>query len=170
MMSNNQQIHVMWSEITILKIKNEDYICITDMLKSKDREFFISDWLRNRNTIEFLWFWEEVNNPDFNYGGFATIKNKVWLNNYKMSIKERSEKTNAIWIVAKAGRYWWTYAHKDIAFEFWMWISPKFKIYLIKEFQNRTAIIQMKSLINEKTSTISWKISDNKKKLKKRHK
>lgn len=119
----------------VLRFKDEDYICITDMIKAKDGEFFISDWLRNRNTVEFLWIWEEVNNPNFNYGGFATIKSKTWLNNYKISTKERSEKTNAIWLFAKSGRYGWTYAHKDIAFEFWMRISPKFKIYLIKEFQ-----------------------------------
>ncbi len=134
-MSKNQKIEVMWSEISILKIKDEDYINITDMLQAKEWEFFISDWLRNRNTVEFLAIWEEINNPDFNYGECATIKNKAWLNSFKISVKQWSEKTNAIWLIAKTWRYWWTYAHKDIAFEFWMWISPKFKIYLIKEFQ-----------------------------------
>lgn len=129
------QFQVLWIDINHLKFKDEDYICITDMLKWKDGDFFVSDWLRNRNTIEFLSIWEEVNNPTFNYGECAIIKSNAWLNNYKISVKEWTQKTNAIWIVAKTGRYWWTYAHKDIAFEFWMWISPKFKIYLIKEFQ-----------------------------------
>ena len=105
------------------------------MLKSKDGEFFISDWLQNRNTIEFLGIWEELHNPNFNYGEFAIIKSQAGLNSYKISVKEWSNKTNAIGIVAKTGRYGGTYAHKDIAFEFGMWISPKFKIYLIKEFE-----------------------------------
>ena len=105
------------------------------MLKSKDGEFFISDWLRNRNTIEFLGIWEELHNPNFNYGEFAIIKSQAGLNSYKISVKEWTNKTNAIGIVAKTGRYGGTYAHKDIAFEFGMWISPKFKIYLIKEFE-----------------------------------
>ncbi len=105
------------------------------MLKSKDGEFFISDWLRNRNTLEFLGIWEELHNPNFNYGEFAIIRNQSGLHSYKISVKEWKEKTNAIGIVAKTGRYGGTYAHKDIAFEFGMWISPKFKIYLIKEFE-----------------------------------
>ena len=97
--------------------------------------FVLSDWLRNRNTIEFLGIWEELHNPTFNYGEFAIIKSQAGLNSYKISVKEWSNKTNAIGIVAKTGRYGGTYAHKDIAFEFGMWISPKFKIYLIKEFE-----------------------------------
>ncbi len=105
------------------------------MLKSKDGEFFISDGLRNRNTIEFLGIWEELHNPNFNYGEFAIIKSQAGLNSYKISVKEWSNKTNAIGIIAKTGRHDGTYAHKDIAFEFEMWISPKFKIYLIKEFE-----------------------------------
>ena len=105
------------------------------MLKSKDGEFFISDWLRNRNTIEFLGIWEELHNPNFNYGEFAIIKSQAGLNSYKISVKEWVNKTNSIGIVAKTGRYGGTYAHKDIAFEFGMWISPKFKLLLIKEFE-----------------------------------
>ena len=121
--------------INYIKIGNEDFISITDMLKSKDGNFFVTDWLRNRNTIEFLGIWEELHNPNFNYGEFATIKSKSGLNNYKLSVKEWVEKTNAIGIKSKAGRYGGTYAHKDIAFEFGMWISPKFKLLLIKEFE-----------------------------------
>ena len=105
------------------------------MLKAKDGDFFISDWLRNRNTVEFLGIWEKLHNPNFNYGEFATIKSQAGLNSYKISVKEWVKKTNAIGLKATAGRYGGTYAHKDIAFEFGMWISPEFKIYLIKEFQ-----------------------------------
>ena len=121
--------------INYMKVKDEDYISITDMLKSKDGNFFVTDWLRNRNTIEFLGSWEELHNPNFNYGEFATIKSQAGLNSYKLSVKEWVEKTNAIGITSKAGRYGGTYAHKDIAFEFGMWISPKFKLLLIKEFE-----------------------------------
>ena len=121
--------------INYVKIDDEDYISITDMLKSKDGNFFVTDWLRNRNTIEFLGIWEELHNPNFNYGEFAIIKSQAGLNSYKISVKEWTEKTNAIGIISKAGRYGGTYAHKDIAFEFGMWISPKFKLLLIKEFE-----------------------------------
>ena len=122
-------------KINYLKIDDEDYISITDMLKSKDGNFFVTDWLRNRNTIEFLGIWEELHNPNFNYGEFAIIKGQAGLNSYKLSVKEWTNKTNAIGIMSKAGRYGGTYAHKDIAFEFGMWISPKFKLLLIKEFE-----------------------------------
>ena len=130
-------------ELDVLDIKvnidDEDYICLTDMLKSKDGDFFISDWLRNRNTIEFLGIWEELHNPIFNYGEFAIIKNQSGLNSYKISVKEWVNKTKSIGIIAKTGRYGGTYAHKDIAFEFGMWISPKFKLLLIKEFERLKA-------------------------------
>jgi len=130
-----RSIEVIGTEIRIVSIEQDDFISLTDMLKAKDGDFFISDWLRNRNTVEFLGIWERVHNPAFNYGEFATIKSQAGLNNYKISVKEWVEKTNAIGIKATAGRYGGTYAHKDIAFEFGMWISAEFKIYLIKEFQ-----------------------------------
>jgi len=123
------------TEITVIQVKNEDYICLTDMIKVKDGDFFVTDWLRNRNTLEYLGIWEQVNNPTFNYGEFAIIKSKSGLNNFKISVKEFAEQTNAIGLQAKAGRYGGTYAHKDIAFEFAMWISPEFKVYMIREFQ-----------------------------------
>ncbi|MCK9387481.1 MAG: KilA-N domain-containing protein [Sulfuritalea sp.] len=128
-------ISVKGTEVTIATRHGQDYISLTDMLKAKDGDFFISDWLRNRNTVEFLGIWESIYNPDFNYGEFATIKSQAGLNSYKISVKEWVEKTNAIGLQATAGRYGGTYAHKDIAFEFGMWISAEFKIYLIKEFQ-----------------------------------
>ena len=133
------ELSVLNQKISYIKIENEDYISITDMLKSKDGNFFVSDWLRNRNTIEFLGIWEEIHNPNFNYGEFAIIKSQAGLNSYKISVKEWTEKTNAIGIISKAGRYGGTYAHKDIAFEFGMWISPKFKLLLIKEFERLKA-------------------------------
>ncbi len=119
----------------ILSFNQQEYISLTDMLKAKDGDFFISDWLRNRNTVEYLGIWESVYNPNFNYGEFAIIKSQAGLNSYKLSVKEWTEKTNAIGLKATTGRYGGTYAHPDIAFEFGMWISPQFKIYLIKEFQ-----------------------------------
>ena len=129
----------MAKSITVLndeiRIAKDNYISLTDMLRSKDGNFFITDWLRNRNTVEYLGIWERVHNPDFNYGEFAIIKSQAGLNTYKISVKEWVAKTNAIGIQAKAGRYGGTYAHPDIAFEFGMWISPEFKIYLVKEFQ-----------------------------------
>lgn len=128
-------VNVKGEEISILTIDDKDYISLTDMLKAKDGDFFISDWLRNRNTVEFLGIWEQIHNPNFNYGEFAIIRSNAGLNSYKISVKEWTERTNAIGIFAKTGRYGGTYAYKDIAFEFGMWISPEFKIYLIKEFE-----------------------------------
>ena len=129
------KINVQNTEVTVTKVNNEDYLCLTDMIKAKDGDFFITDWLRNRNTLEYIGIWEKIYNPDFNYGEFAIIKSKSGLNNFKISVKEFVERTNAISLQAKAGRYGGTYAHKDIAFEFAMWISPEFKIYIVKEFQ-----------------------------------
>jgi hypothetical protein len=129
------KISIKNTEVTIVKVGDAEYICLTDMIKAKDGDFFVTDWLRNRNTLEYIGIWEQVNNPDFNYGEFATIRNKSGLNNFKISVKEFAERTNAICLQAKAGRYGGTFAHKDIALEFAMWISPEFKIYLILEFQ-----------------------------------
>ncbi len=129
------KIVVQNTEVNIVRVGNEDYICLTDMIKAKDGDFFITDWLRNRNTLEFIGIWEKVYNPDFNYGEFAIIKNQSGLNSFKISVKEFVARTNAVCLQAKAGRYGGTYAHKDIAFEFAMWISPEFKIYIVKEFQ-----------------------------------
>ena len=129
------KITVRDTEVNIVKVNGEEYICLTDMLRAKDGDFFITDWLRNRNTLEFIGIWEKVYNPNFNYGEFAIIKNQAGLNSFKISVKEFVAKTNAISLQAKAGRYGGTYAHKDIAFEFAMWISPEFKVYIVKEFQ-----------------------------------
>ena len=133
--SKTAAIEVRGTVVSILAGKEGDYISLTDMLRAKDGEFFISDWLRNRNTVEFLGIWESVFNPDFKYGEFAIIRSQAGLNSYKMSVKEWVEKNNAIGLKATAGRYGGTFAHPDIAFEFGMWISPEFKIYLVKEYR-----------------------------------
>lgn len=120
-------------EISIIK---EDYISLTDMVRNIENGLvLIEKWLRNKNTIEFIGTWEEIYNSDFNSPEFEGIKNEAGLNRFSLSVKMWINKTNAIGIMAKAGRYGGTYAHKDIAFEFASWISPKFKLYLIKEFQ-----------------------------------
>ncbi|MET0323335.1 MAG: KilA-N domain-containing protein [Duganella sp.] len=128
-------IDVQGAAVTVLSDNQEDYISLTDMLRAKEGDFFISDWLRNRNTVEFLSIWERLNNPDFNYGEFAIISRQVGLNSYKLSVKDWVKQTNAIGLRASTGRYGGTYAHQDIAFEFGMWISPEFKLYLVKEFR-----------------------------------
>ena len=138
-MAKNKKLFVEGQEINVLLNNDREYISLTDMLKAKDGDFFISDWLRNRNTVEYLGIWESVYNPHFNYGEFAIIKSLAGLNNYKLSVKEWVVKTNAVGLKATTGRYGGTYAHPDIAFEFGMWISPQFKIYLVKEFQRLKA-------------------------------
>jgi len=140
------------TDITILSLDEKDYISLTDMIKAKDGEFFVADWLRNRNTIEFLGIWEQIHNPTFNYGEFTLIKSQAGLNSYRLSVKEWVEQTNAIGLKATAGRYGGTYAYKDIAFEFGMWISPQFKIYLIKEFDR---------LKEEEQAQLGWDIKRN---------
>ena len=146
------KITVDGTQITVLTVDEKDYISLTDMLKAKDGDFFISDWLRNRNTLEFLGIWEQIHNPDFNYGEFAIIKSQAGLNSFKISVKEWVKKTNAIGLRATAGRYGGTYAYKDIAFEFGMWISPQFKIYMIKEFER---------LKEEEYARLGWDIKRN---------
>ena len=129
------KISVQDTEINVVSVNGEDFICLTGMIRAKDGEFFVADWLRNRNTLEYIGIWEKVHNPNFNYGEFAAIRSQSGLNRFKISVKEFVEKTNAICLQAKAGRYGGTYAHKDIAFEFAMWISPEFKVYVVAEFQ-----------------------------------
>ncbi len=133
--SKTNVIQVLGTDISVVAFDDHDFISLTDMIRAKDGDFFISDWLRNRNTVEFLGIWESVFNPSFNYGKFAIIRSQAGLNSYKISVKEWVERTHAIGLKATAGRYGGTFAHPDIAFEFGMWISPEFKIYLVKEFR-----------------------------------
>ena len=130
------KIDVQGKEITIISADDQDYISLTDMVRNTENGLaLIEKWLRNKNTIEFLGIWEEIYNPDFNSPEFEGIKSQAGLNRFVLSVKQWVSKTNSKGIMAKAGRYGGTYAHKDIAFEFASWISPQFKLYLIKEFQ-----------------------------------
>lgn len=122
-------------EITIIRHLNDDYISLTDMIKSFGDDSIIKNWLRNRNTIEFLGIWEQINNPDFNLVEFDLIKKQSGLNSFVLSAKKWIDSTNANGIIASAGRYGGTFAHRDIAFEFGSWLNAEFKLYLIKEFQ-----------------------------------
>ncbi len=135
MKSKTKKIEVEGNIITIVDHQSEDFISLTDMMKAKDGSFFISDWLRNANTLDYISAWESMHNPNFNYGEFATIRQSAGSNAFKISVKDLIEKTNATCIIAKAGRYGGTYAHKDIAFNFGMWISPVFQLYIVKEYQ-----------------------------------
>lgn len=111
-------------------------ISLTDMVRNIENGLsLIEKWLRNKNTIEFIGIWEEMYNPHFNSPEFEGIKNEAGLNRFILSVKQWTERTNSKGIIAKAGRYGGTYAHKDIAFEFASWVSPQFKLYLLKEFQ-----------------------------------
>ncbi len=130
-------INVKGSEISVYSKGQEDYVSLTDMVRNfEDGIVLIEKWLRNKNTIEFIGIWEQLNNPGFNSPEFEGVKNEAGLNRFTLSVKKWIEKTNAVGIIAKTGRYGGgTYAHKDIAFEFGSWLSPEFKLYLIKEFQ-----------------------------------
>ncbi len=130
------KITVQNTEITVIIHEDKDYISLTDMVRDIENGLaLIEKWLRNKNTIEFLGIWEEMYNPDFNSPEFEGIKNEAGLNRFILSVKQWTEKTNSKGIFAKAGRYGGTYARKDIAFEFASWVSPQFKLYLLKEFQ-----------------------------------
>jgi len=134
-MAKNTKIEIEGKEISILTYNQDDYISLTDMAKSQMQEAIIIKWLSLKSTIEYIGEWEALYNPDFNYTDFGTIKNEAGSNNFVLSVKNWIEATNAIGITAKAGRYGGTYAHKDIAFHFGMWISPRFQLLLVKEFQ-----------------------------------
>ena len=130
-------ITVQGTSITIISRKEEDYISLTDMVKNfEGRTALIKQWLRNKDTVLFLGVWEQINNPDFNCLEFETIKNEAGRNTFYLSVKKWIESTHAKGLISHTGRYGGgTYAHKDIAFEFGTWLSPEFKLYLIKEFQ-----------------------------------
>lgn len=127
------------SSINVTKIDGEDYICLTDMARAYGADRVIDNWLRNKNTLEFLGVWERLNNTEFNSLEFEGIKNKAGLNRFTLSAKQWIEAVNAKGIIAKAGRYGGTYAHRDIAFEFGTWLSPEFKLLIIIEFQRLKA-------------------------------
>jgi hypothetical protein len=137
-MGKNKKIEVKGFDVTIYKADKTDFISLTDIARYKDAkrtDYIIQNWLRNRNTIELLGFWETINNPDFKPIEFEGFRNKAGLNSFVLTSKQWIEKTNAIGLISKQGRYGGTFAHKDIAFEFASWISIEFKLYIIKEFQ-----------------------------------
>ena len=133
-----KKVEVLAREVRLTGVNDQDYVCLTDIARYKDPErsdYLISNWLRNRNTIEFLGLWEQINNPAFNPIEFDGIQKQAGLNSFILTAKQWIERTGAIGIQSKAGRYGGTYAHLDIALEFAAWISVEFKLYLIKEFQ-----------------------------------
>jgi hypothetical protein len=135
-MANTKSILVQGVEIHLVSKNDEDYISLTDMVQGFDgTDQLIKNWLQNKNTIDFLGVWERLNNPNFNLVEFHQIKTDSGLNRFVMSVKTWVQRTSGIGLIAKAGRYGGTFAHKDIAFEFGSWLSPEFKLYLIKEFQ-----------------------------------
>ena len=141
--------------ISIGVINQRDYICITDIARYKDPErtdYIIQNWMRNRNTVEFLGIWERLNNPDFNPIEFEGFRKQAGLNSFVLTPKQWVGKTKAIGIFSKSGRYGGTFAHKDIAFEFASWVSVEFKLYLIKEFQR---------LKDEELKQLGWDIRRN---------
>lgn len=132
----NRTITVQDSVVTISTHLDQDYISLTDMVRNFDGgSALIEQWLKNKDTVLFLGVWEQLNNPGFNSPEFEGIKNEAGRNSFFLSAKKWIAATGAIGLYAKAGRYGGTYAHKDIAFEFGSWLSPEFKLYLIKEFQ-----------------------------------
>ncbi len=131
-----EKISVKGTEITILFKGKVDFISLSDMVRNfEGGSALIEQWLRNKDTIEFLGVWEQINNPDFNSLEFEGIKNDSGTNRFYLSAKKWIETTNAKGLIASAGRYGGTFAQKDIAFEFGSWLSPEFKLYLLKEFQ-----------------------------------
>jgi phage regulator Rha-like protein len=137
--------------------ENNDFICLTDMAKFKGEEtgIIIANWLTTKFTLEFLGIWEEMNNPNFNLMEFNKIKNQAGSNGFIVSSTKWIVNTNAIGIHSSAGRYGGTFAHKDIAFEFASWLSPEFKLYLIKEFQ------RLKEQEKQTIQSLEWQIKRN---------
>jgi len=137
-MGKNKKIEVLSTDVKINTVQKGDFISLTDIARYKDSkrtDYIIQNWLRNRNTIEYLGIWEHLNNPDFNSIEFDGIKKQAGINSFVLTAKRWITSTGAVGIVSKAGRYGGTYAHQDIAFEFASWVSVEFKLYLIKEFQ-----------------------------------
>ena len=164
-MSRKEVVTVQGTEIALLTHRQEDYISLTDMAKHKNPDatgIVISHWLRTGYTLNFLGAWERLHNPDFNVTEFGNIKMESIDNSFILSTKQWTERTNAIGIIAKPGRYGGTYAHRDIAFEFATWLSPEFKLYLITEFQRlKSDELQRQSLewnLQRTLSKINYRI------------
>ena len=164
-MAKNRTISVQGFDIVWYEANYSDYISLTDIARYKDAEHtddIIKNWLRNRNTIELLGFWESIYNPNFKPVEFDGFRKQAGLNSFVMTPKKWIESTNAIGIVSKSGRYGGTFAHKDIALEFASWISIEFKLYIIKEFQrlkeNETSQLKLKWNLQRTLSKINYHI------------
>ncbi len=137
MSAKNTQLVVQGYNINF--IKDTDYISITDIAKRFGDLWLIDNWLRNKNTVEFLWVWERSNNPAFNSLEFEGIMKEAGLNRFSLSVKQWKERVNGIGVRAKTGLFWGTFAHVDIALEFASWVSPEFKYFILREFQRLKA-------------------------------
>ncbi len=138
MSRKNREIEVLDTLIKVSRIAEEDFISLTDIARHRDTDRtddLVRNWIRNRNTVEFLGIWEQIHNPNFKPVEFDGFRRQAGLNSFTLTPKQWIERTGAVGIVSKAGRYGGTFAHKDIAFEFAAWVSVEFKLYLIKEFQ-----------------------------------
>lgn len=164
-MHRKATVSVKGTAVTVLVHREQDYISLTDSARHKDpqrTDYLISNWLRNRNTIEFLGIWEHLNNPAFNPIEFDGFRKSAGLNSFILTVKQWVEKTGAIGLVSKPGRYGGTFAHKDIAFEFASWVSVEFKLFLIKEFQrlkeDENGRLSLAWNLNRTLSTLNYRI------------
>jgi hypothetical protein len=152
-MASKKDIQVQGKTISLIT-HAEDYLSLTDIDAAFDGGgSHIENWMRNRNTVEFLGVWEKVHNPDFNSVEFDGIFAQTGLNRFKLSVKRWKESTNAIGITARAGKQGGTYAHPDIAFNFAYWLSPTFQVYISKEFQRLK-----KQEAEEKQGALEWNL------------
>lgn len=165
MAKKNTSIEVRGTPIKIQAVGPHDYICLTDIAKSKNPEHpddLIRNWLRNRNSLELLGIWEHLHNPNFNPVEFDGIRKQSGLNSFTLTPKQWIEKTAAIGLQSKTGRYGGTFAHKDIAFEFASWVSVEFKLYLIKDFQrlkdDENSRLSLSWNLNRTLSKINYRI------------
>ena len=139
------KINVQNKDISILQVGNEIYLSLTDITKDENGTDHIKNWMRNRNTVEFLGLWEIINNKDFKGVEFDTFRKEAGLNSFTLTPKKWVEATNAIGVVSKAGKNGGTFAHKDIALEFCTWLSPLFKLLVLKEFQRLKELENLQS-------------------------
>jgi hypothetical protein len=165
MPKKNTSIEVQGTSVKIQAVGSDDYICLTDIAKSKNPQHpddLIRNWLRNLNSLELLGIWEHLHNPDFNPVEFDGIRKQSGLNSFTLTPKQWIKKTAAIGLQSKAGRYGGTFAHKDIAFEFASWVSVEFKLYLIKDFQrlkdDENDRLQMEWNVQRTLSKINYRI------------
>jgi len=138
------KLQIQWQQISIKKFWNEDYLCLSDMASNIGKEDSIKNWMKNKDTIEFLWAWEKLHNDSFNIEWYQELWNNSWSWRFLMSPQKWKEITNAIWIYSQAGKWWWTYAHMDIALKFATHLSPTLELYINKDYQRLKKIEQEK--------------------------